>query len=361
MECVFPAYADQIYLRNYRVARVRKSDIPPFICSRKWSMGGNAFSTAERLSKSHYDMLSMGLQEIFNREQIQARIPLSYRSKDSFGDIDVIVPNREEADKILKQMDPVLGIVRNPQGYNVLISYLGQNVQVDLNIVGDGNMDFAFWYFSYNDLGNLIGRIAHRQGLKFGYDGLWYPHRINTTAVGEYPLTNDIKEALWYLGFDVQKYFDGFEDLEDMFRWVVDCVNFEGAAYPLEHRNHKARTRDSKRKNYNAFLEWLSNGGFDLTWVESDKGAWLKKHFMHWPELKKQYDATEADFHRRLAWKALFGGERAMALTGLTGKELGRFVDHLRGLFPVSQYYQESPENAETLVLKAFNEFTKEN
>ena len=320
-------------------------------------MGGNAFPTAGRLSKSHYDMLSMGLQEIFNRGQIDAKIPLSYRSKDSFGDMDVIVPNREEAEKILKQMGPVLDIVWNLQGYNVLIAYLGQNVQVDLNIVGEGNMDFAFWYFSYNDLGNLIGRIAHRQGLKFGHDGLWYPHRINTTAVGDYLLTNDIEKALWYLGFDVQKYFDGFENLEDMFRWVVDCVNFEGAAYPLEHRNHKARTRDSKRKNYNAFLEWLYNGGFDLTWVESDKGDWLKTHFMHWPELKKQYDAAEENFKRRAMWKVRFGGEVAMALTGLKDRELGLFVSYLREMFPVEQFYDTDHEVAKNFVARAYTEF----
>lgn len=305
-------------------------------------MGGNAFPTASRLTAKQYEDLTKRIFSVLDqRKEIDVLIPLSYRFKESFGDVDMIMESREVADEIIKSFgDSVLDKIYNPCGYNLLIVYDGINVQVDLNLVGKGNLDSAFWYFSYNDLGNLIGRIAHRQGLKFGHDGLWYTYRDpenETRVLGEFLLTKDMMEAVEYLGFDADKYAAGFDSLEEMFLWVVESTYFEPSAYPLEHRNHKARTRDSKRKNYNAFLTWLDERGYDMTWVPSDKEAWLDDHKAAFPRLSMQMREADQKAAEAKAWKARFGGERVMELLPLTGKTLGDFMRVVRERFPMTE------------------------
>ena len=42
------------------------------------------------------------------------------------------------------------------------------NFQIDFIKVGEENWETSKNYFSYNDLGNLMGRLAQRLGVKYG-------------------------------------------------------------------------------------------------------------------------------------------------------------------------------------------------
>ena len=301
-------------------------------------MGGNAFEAAQRMNAREYgtlyDFICRSAEQIVIFE-----IPKSYFGKESFGDLDLIVETRDEALKMLEVFRAsgpnlvVMDIIKNPSGFNVLAMFLGKTVQIDINIVGEDNLNFAYWYFSFNDLGNLIGRIAHRQGLKFGHNGLWYVLRDGTQVLDAILLTKCAPEAMEYLGFDVSRWLDGFEELSDMFEWVVDCKNFDGAAYPLEHRNHKARTRDNKRQNYTAFLQYLKDYSIDTTWYESNKEQWLEFHIKRFPHLGERIETALLIQKKKKLWNSLYGGDVVKELLPLEGKELGVFMNHVRAAF----------------------------
>ena len=316
-------------------------------------MGGNAFEAAQRLPADVYRDLkwSFGLDGFL--------IPLSYYDKVDHGDVDIIVEDDSEALRFIDLHESnIVDRIKTPSGYNLLYRYehkgVTYHVQVDLNFVGKGNMHFAHGYFSYNDLGNLIGRIAHRQGLKFGHDGLSYVYRDGTRVLGEFFLTKDFGEALEYLGFDSDWWYSGFDTLEEIFMFVVNSDYFEACAFPLEHRNHKARTRDAKRKNYAAFLEYINFSG---EYVPSDKEKWLKKHTAHFPHLAEQMEAADASARRSRDYKALFGGNVVSEVTGgLQGKELGIFMTKMKEAYPLNdETLSMTPEEARNAI-KSFYE-----
>ena len=138
-------------------------------------MGGNAFAEAKRLTRSEYEAICKEVESAAARCGVKGAVPQSCRDKMSFGDVDLVV-SRDSIDSIhdlINHLQPK-ALIKHPNGYNLLMSTPENKLyQLDLNLVAGDSFVFSYWYFSYNDLGNLIGRIAHHQGLKFGHDGLW--------------------------------------------------------------------------------------------------------------------------------------------------------------------------------------------
>lgn len=300
-------------------------------------MGGNAFEQAQRIPAAIYDNAVEVLVSWAHKNKIDLRIPFSYGGKETHGDIDILF-NKKDVDRLQEFIDYLspVATIKHQQGFNLLIDVAGAlKIQVDITLAPEDEIDFSFWYFSFNDLGNLIGRIAHRQGLKFGHDGLWYIYRDGSQVLDKILLTDDIYEALEYLGFESDQFLSaGFLSKEDMFAWVERSRYFDPMAFPLEHRNHRARVRDSKRKIYNEFLRWLAER-YDLTHYEpADKVAYLQAHKAYWSHLAPRMEQADERLRRKKLYKAAVGGDIVMELTGLQGKKLGEFMRVVKERFP---------------------------
>lgn len=323
-------------------------------------MGGNAFEKAERIPAKRYKEIVEDIEWLLSNVAVHGRmfaIPHSVRDKQDYGDIDVLVAS-SKLDDVLRQMKQgfrVLEVIKNNSGYNLLISCYEQFIQVDLNKIPDEDMRFAFHYFSWNDLGNFVGRIAHRQGLKHGHDGLWYIVREDDHQLGEILLTKDYDQALCHLGFDVNGFHDGFDTFDDMFAWVESSKYFEPSAFPLEHRNHKARTRDSKRKVYRMFLDRLQ---FDGEYVPSNKQEHLARHIRKWPHLRVESLILRSDNEIRKACKEKLNGVIVRALTGVDGKELGELMTVVRKVLPEQRVFAMNPQSIELGIMLAFESWT---
>lgn len=322
-------------------------------------MGGNAFGQLDRMSSEFYNsMVDKLIGGLDLPSGYRAAIPASYANKETHGDIDVLVSERNAIIYLMSNAArnglETMGTKQSTSGLNVLFSYEGQQFQVDFNLSGS-NFDFAYGYFSYNDLGNLIGRITYRQGLKFGHDGLWYIHRRGDRVVTEVLLTSSFFEALEFLGFDVERWQDGFDDLTDIFDYVISSKFFEGSAYPLEHRNHKARTRDRKRKTYTAFLKYLEDKGIDTTWKPANKNVGLNRAMQRWSHVAEKI--AEAEFQMRINdhWKLYFGGDRVMSLTGVTGKDLGQLMTFIKRCVPKDEHiFNMTTTRADVIIADAY-------
>lgn len=120
----------------------------------------------ERLSKEQYDEVLSALTITLPYKTVA--IP-SYRSKESFGDCDLLTTATDEAfEESLSKDFILLGKKRNGGVTSYALKYGNfPPFQFDLIKAKEDSFKFHYNYLSYNDLGNLIGRIAAAFGFKF--------------------------------------------------------------------------------------------------------------------------------------------------------------------------------------------------
>ena len=230
----------------------------------------------ERLTKEQYDEVLSALTITLPYKT--AAIP-SYRSKESFGDCDLLTTATDDAfEKSLSKDFALLGKKKNGSVTSYALKYGNFPLfQFDLIKAKEDSFKFHYNYLSYNDLGNLIGRVAAAFGFKFAHDGLyilaWYDHKgeeHSVARVKEYGKTNDhaeykmeklfisnFDEAFEFLGFDSLRFAQGFDTVDDILDFVANSKYFCKDFFLFENRNHDQRKRDVKRPTYTRALEYF--------------------------------------------------------------------------------------------------------
>lgn len=308
-------------------------------------MGGNALSfETKRLSKDDYQNvyreISSALQSQFWMSVVYQQVQ-AYRTKADFGDLDVLVlcqsneMKKKISEFILTKIKPKELVLNGG-----VFSFDVNDFQVDFILAPDlETFHFAAQYFSWNDLGNFIGRTAHRLGFKYGHDGLKYVMRDEddpSYVISEVFLTKDPDEALEFLGFNSHKHSEGFDTPEEIFEYAASSPYFSAASFMLANRNHVARVRDRKRKMYNMCVEYYKEkfGVDENTPAEPlDKAAHLVRAFDKFPSFYDAYTDVMAKHIKNKAYKAVFNGKSVGTIFSLEGKELGAKMKTLREFF----------------------------
>lgn len=302
-------------------------------------MGGHALSQATvRIPVSEYQNLVTScvqqLAELYPTAQIEA-IP-AYASKQDFGDLDLLIGVDEGYDPtVAAEKLKATEVVRNGPVTSIGVQIAsGELFQVDLIKMPLAHFDYALNYFSFNDLGNLCGRIAHKMGLKHGHDGLTYTLRDGTHQFGELVLTTDFDKALTFLGYSSERFHQGFNTLEEIFQFTVSTPFFNRDIFLLENRNHAARVRDRKRKTYMEFLAWIdTQPNLPAYPFPEDKKAWFAYFQEHFPDFRDEYEEACAAKERINLVGTKFNGEIVSQWTGLTGKALGQVMRSFKESF----------------------------
>lgn len=311
-------------------------------------MGGNALArfglSTHRLAAPEFHRLSAALEKAFVARfpgvRIQA-IP-AYREKPDFGDLDLLVAREpfvanggvEALEEWCQSVGHSRGQDRN--GPVTSVEWRSspnqeQGFQVDFITVPEAEFDLALNYFSYNDLGNLVGRIAHKMGLLHGHQGLMMPIRDDTHEFARIQVCSDSDRVLSFLGYDPARFAQGFSNLNEIFEFVASSPYFNKDIFLLENRNHASRTRDRKRKTYREFLEWIADReGLPSFAFPEDKKEWLPIIFKEFPECQAEYEAAWKRLHRHRWLNERFNGEKVAEITGLSGKDLGRVMSSIR-------------------------------
>ena len=307
-------------------------------------MGGNALScTSVRLTKKNYERLAADCVAKLRALYPTARVNdiVAYRSKPDFGDLDVALDAQDYDPFKAAEALGAVEVVRNGPVTSIgvkvrpeLAELDGNVFQVDLIKLGAPEYDFALSYYSNNDTGNLVGRIAKSLFTSLRHDGLYFYHRAGDYKFREILLTLDYAKALAFLGYDPVRFSEGFESLEDIFQFVVSTEFFNNSIYLLENRNYTARVRDRKRKTYCEFLKWCEmTPGLTAYAFPEDKSVWLPRIVEHFPQFEADYAQSLADLAEQQAVKAKFNGEWVSQLTGLQGKELGFLMKRFKESF----------------------------
>lgn len=296
-------------------------------------MGGNALKNCEtrRLPAEEYHSLcrkvELDIQRLYPTGMI--RVIPAYRQKESFGDMDILVEKGIYTPHLFDSLRELWGSkeeVHNNDCHSMELN----GFQIDIIAIHQDLFSFALAYYSWNDLGNLMGRVAHKMGLKFGHDGLYSVLRDGTHHLDEILLTCDPLKAMSWLGFDVPTFLKGFDTLEDIFEFVAKNERFNPDIYLFDNMNAISRIRDKKRKTYTTFLAWCEEykrKNPDREYFKyPPKTTWLAKIRIDFPGFSQM--ATQS--HQFIAWRQYlakkFNGEIVQAAVGLEGKELGKFM-----------------------------------
>ena len=301
-------------------------------------MGGNALKDVEtrRYDADEYYRLRCEvedkLMELF--PLCRTAVLRAYKNKPTFGDMDILIDSKFLPDHYIEMIDDDFSPRQIFKNGNCL-SFEYKQFQIDLIITTPDEFNTSRQYYSFNDLGNLLGRVAHSMGLKLGHDGLSFNWRIDTYQFRNKVLLTEFKDILLVLGYSWSRYSDGFDDLTDIFEFVVSSPFFNKEIFMLENRNHTSRVRDTKRKTYTQFLEWLETKE-DLPAYpkKADKSEWLPYLFEKINGFQKLYDGVMVEWNNAVLYKIKFNGNIVREITGLDGKELGEFMKYTKMYHP---------------------------
>lgn len=309
-------------------------------------MGGNLFKDQETRrieSREKYNILVHDIMKTFylHLQYVKTSImdiieiisPVeTYESKTSFGDIDFLVSNEytEAIKNVIKNISDVY--VRNGN----VISFIFEKVQIDFILTPPENLETAHFFFDYNDLGLLLGKLCYYNRFTLGPEGL----RIkvydddNETKLFEEVVLSDVRLICNFLGLNYTQWKKGFDTLEDVFEFVMSSKYYDERAFNEENWNSDQRHRDSKRKNLQKFMEYMEFKKNNPTPRPTRKEV-FEVFNERFPELnlKEKRDAAIKFNEAKRAAKEKFNGHLVSEKYGIEGKELGMVMKNFYSKF----------------------------
>lgn len=285
-------------------------------------MGGNIWKDQSvRLSLENYLQIEKEVIELLGEVQLKQ---ISFmKGKETFGDLDLIVGTkyRHSITEQLKKENYLLS------SNGEVLSFLYKSFQVDLIFVDESRLDFAAAYFSNNDVGNILGRMAKQLGLKYGHKGLYYVNRTsnNDRILSETLLSLNVFDIYNILKVPTTLLTDSLTKLE-AFQLISQSPYFNKEIYSFENLNHQNKVRDRKRKTYNDFLEFCKDLPVKPIYKFDKESVvcYLYPHLI--PVI--QADALREQQNSLL--QMFFGGERIKNITGYENIELGLFIKNFK-------------------------------
>ena len=314
-------------------------------------MGGNVFpGHTRRYYAAEYHQLTSEVLDRLRPHVNRAVVIPAYSTKQSFGDMDILVipkPNMNYGEIFNTQMVSANGGVH---------SLVYKQFQLDMIVSNADEFDYSLRYFSFNDRGNLIGKIAHKFGIKHGHKGLTMPIRNGDYLLGEITLTRNPRVADEFLGVE---YVCEFDTLEQVFENVIGSKYFSKEIYAFENMNHTARIRDRKRTTYNAFLKYIADRDLPTYEFHKVKDEYHDFVFAAFPPARSEFQLlvdTRALVQRA---RIKFNGRLVSQLTGLVDKPLGSFMRKLSPQLSPQTVDQMTDDQIQEIILSEFDKYSK--
>lgn len=274
------------------------------------------------------------ISDVINKElDVETYMVRYYSNKETHGDLDILLKADHNfhnkgidiGDWVQKTF-PTKGIFVN----NGVISFEYDNFQIDLIMVKESNWEVSKCYFDFDPSGNIIGKMAHKFNLKYGFEGLGYAYRgFGGNVNKNINISKDNRKIFEFLGFSYDEYLKGFDSVQDIFEYVIRGKYFNAEHYQMENLNRIDRKRNKKRKTYQEFLEYINSSldRFSSGYVfNKDKDSYIDVIDAFFPDANFKIELEKAkkrdEENKLMASK--FNGKLIMAkYPNLIGKELG--------------------------------------
>lgn len=311
-------------------------------------MGGNLFK-AGRVTKERYEEILASLIPVLDKHfDDRYGIPRPYRDKADYGDVDIILDAgciQNKPDWFRKICDD-LGVEETHSVRNVR-SMLYKNFQVDFFMTKTSEFESSINFMSYNILGNLLGRIYHKFNLRFGEAGLFYVLRGFSNHISkEIVVTRDMQKILSFVGLSYQRWKEGFNNVEEIFEYVIESPYFCSNSYSPEY--YSVRKRANERPDFVKFLDYLETNKIEKNFpFERPKEQYLGMiDFYFKTDLKSANDkhVIKQERLQRIAEK--FNGRLVKDLLNIEGKEIGLFLEKYKSGFKDEETFGDFVLNA---------------
>jgi hypothetical protein len=275
-----------------------------------------------------------------------------YRTKQDHGDLDVLIKIDNDFKKkninlknyVQEHFKPQ--VIHNNGG---VLSFDYQNFQIDFIPVSESNWEIAQVYFSYDPLGNAMGKTFHKLNLSYGWDGLKYKYRnFNGRNSHDIIVSKDPRKIFEFGGYDYDRYLEGFDTIKEIFDFIISGKYFNPDIFKMENLSAIDKKRNRKRGSYHKFLEYVEtiNIKNQYQFLEN-KQLYLPiidEYFSEANFLKKIRKLDEKDeINRQVSEK--FNGHLIMEwIPGLKGKELGSMISEFRKEYD-SNYILKTPQD----------------
>lgn len=257
-----------------------------------------------------------------------------YRTKEDHGDLDILIKVDQEylnkninlSDYIQKHFQPQ--VIHNNGG---VLSFDYNNFQIDFIPISESNWEIAQIYFSYDPLGNAMGKTFHKLNLSYGWDGLKYKYRnFNGKNSHDIIVSKDPRKIFEFGGYDYDRYLEGFDTMEEIFDFIISGKYFNVDIFKMKNLSATDKKRNRKRKSYHKFLEYIKIFEIESQYhFPENKDLYLPIIDSYFPEANLLNKIKELDkenmINRQISEK--FNGRLIMNwIPGLKGKELGNII-----------------------------------
>lgn len=315
-------------------------------------MGGNALKNinTRRLDKVEYLTIKDEVINILKKEFRQVTIPLYYRNKETFGDLDVIVGWYRAPEDVING-DGIL----NGDGLRAYIettfkpreiihtkndnqwSFDYKECQVDLIMCDYEDFWCYYHFYAYNGLGALLLVIlAKNMGLVYSRKGLAYQHYFKGEKIGTILISKDNKAIYKFMRLDYLQFMRGFDTMDEIFEFIISSEYFY---HDSPNINKLKKTR---WVNINDFMKY-----FELSHHKSnyrDPGmTYVNKAietfdtFNYTEETRK----LEYEYTRDAYVKSKFNGKMVIDEFGFEGGMLGNKLNEFKKYFKDELSYKE--------------------
>ncbi len=333
-------------------------------------MGGKAIKKVQisRIQKDDYEFIKKNIYELLSKD-FQIDFLFELPEKNDFGDLDILYISQSDKsikDYIIQYFNPN-EIVSNGNVISfdyklkddILLTHLyEQNTKKDdiyfqIDLIKTSNLEMAKFYFSYGDIGSILGRIANYYNLVFGFDGLWLNLNVETVDkylknkklseewinnmlkmkdknnnenLGKIILTNKPNEICNYFDIDYEIWKKGFNKNEDIYKWIIKSKYFKKDIFYTLNRAH--RERNEKRNFYNNFIKYIlgeeeiKNGEFKIN-INNQLNA--IQYFRKEDELINLIENQKLKLERKDKFNAYIFKD-----LGIEDKELGKNIENFK-------------------------------
>lgn len=258
-----------------------------------------------------------------------------YHNKKDHGDLDILIKTNNCNDilNIIQNKIPSKGLFKNDN----VISFEFEDFQIDAICINSDIWDIAKIFYSYDPVGNLLGKIAKGFGLRYGIDGLFYLS-VGKGSSKKINLSKDPKEIFEFLGYDFNRFLKGFNSKEEIFEYIINGKFFDKSLFDPKNLTNIDRKRSLKRPTYNEFMNYIidkeSNFKFD------NKENYLDYIDFYFPGFKNIVIEHKSNDNEKIEINKKF---RSILDNYEKGKKIGEIIN----------FYKKSKEY--------FNEFIKNN
>lgn len=190
-------------------------------------MGGQALknTTIRCYTKPEYIQLCGEVLDILKQDFPTHKIAAiqAYRTKQSFGDLDILFETNQTPLDLLAYIKQTFKPNEYYKNGNV-ISFDYKQFQIDLIGTPSDDFDISYHYFAWNDLGNIVGRLYHKMGFKYGHNGLSLIFKNENYQYAELCFSKNIEQILAFADLDSQRFLQGFDTLEDIFSFAASVM-----------------------------------------------------------------------------------------------------------------------------------------